>query len=430
MFSWQVKQTEKPVEPNNNLLNKFAPLPGSWTCDTCLVSNKATDAKCVACQSSKPSTGKPAPKKPVPMSNDLMVKFAPTAGSWSCPKPAKPVVNSDNDLMKKFAPPADAWSCDTCMLQNKSTDSACVVCQTPKPGAANTAKTIATPSFGISTNALSDSSLAAKFAPPADAWSCDTCMVQNKSTDNACVACKSPKPGAAANTAKTTATPSFGVSTNAASDSSLAAKFAPAAGSWTCDTCMISNKGEDSACVACQTPKPGAKPPGMITAGGFSLPGGQTFSSSPFKFGVDNASDVNFSSASTIKFGVDTKSTGGSSSSATFTFGSNTANQNSTSDSDQGEGSRKLPATFRFGASASQPSDSGTGETKTNATLPFSFGSPAVNHMGKDDSAAALGFSFGVGSSSGKDKASAGGFMLGASNEGINSIHIEESVAH
>lgn len=388
VFGWQAKQTEKLVEANNNLVNKFAPLPGSWTCDTCLVSNKATDTKCVACQSSKPSTGKPATKKPAPLSNDLLQKFAPPAGSWSC---------------------------DTCMLSNDASKTKCVACETPKPGAKATVPS-SKPVFN------SDSDLMKKFAPPTDAWSCDVCLVQNKSTDTICVACQSPKPGAA-NTAKTNVAPSFGISTNAVSDNSLAAKFAPAAGSWTCDSCMVNNKGEDSSCIACQTPKPGAEPAAKITSKGFKLPGVQTLSSSPFKFGVSNSSGANFSSGSSINFGVDTKSTDESNSSV-VTFGTSTADENNKSGSNQAESSGKLPATFRFGAS-SQPSDSGTGETKTNAALPY--GSPAVNHTGKDESATGPPkFSFGVSSSSDKDEASTGGFMFGASqtsvDKGINSF--------
>ena len=374
------------MEPNNNLFSKFAPLPGSWECETCLVSNKGTDTKCVACQSSKPSTGKPIPKKPASTSNDLIQKFAPAAGSWDC---------------------------DTCMLSNDSSRTKCVACETPKPGSK--------PAMVSKLVVNSDTDLMKKFAPPSDSWSCDTCMLQNKSTDSACVACQSPKPGVPS-TAKTTVTPAFGVPTNATSDNSLAAKFAPPSGSWSCDTCMVTNKGEDLTCIACQTTKPGAKPTATSTTGGFSLPGGSTFSSSPFKFGVNNSADANFSLGSSIKFGVDTKTTTGEST-VPFTFGSSTADQNSKSDSNQAESTSKLASTFRFGASSSQPSDSKAGES-SSAPM-FSFGSSAGNHASNNDSAKGPEFIFGVSSSSDKDKASTGGFVLGDSqtaNKGRCSI--------
>ncbi|KAL9981298.1 hypothetical protein ACROYT_G009985 [Oculina patagonica] len=372
----ETKPTEKPVEPNNNLLNKFAPLPGSWTCDTCLVSNKATDTKCVACQSSKPSTGKPAPKKLPPTSNDLM---------------------------QKFAPPAGTWSCDTCLVDNDASKTKCVACQTPKPGAK--------PPVVSKPVVNSDQDLMKKFAPPSDSWDCDTCMVQNKSTDSTCVACQTPKPGAS-KAATTKALPSFGSLSNAAPDNSLAAKFAPPSGSWTCDTCMISNKSEDSTCVACQTPKPGAKP-GASTTAGFSLGGGQAFSSSPFKFPVNNSLNANFSSMPSIKFGadssVDTKTKGESSSSSPFTFGSSTADQSSKTDSKQEESTSKVPATFKFGSSTLQASDSGAGEAKANA-IPFSFGSSANSNT----DGANKPLNFGVSSSVDKDNTSSGAFKFGA----------------
>ena len=389
-FSSQTKQTEKQVEPNNNLLQKFAPLPGSWTCDTCLVSNKATDVKCVACQSSKPSTGKQAFKKP----------------------PASSI-----DLMKKFAPPAGSWSCDTCMIDNDVSKTKCVACETPKPGVK--------PQVLSSKHVVnSDQDLMKKFAPPEDSWTCDTCMLQNKSTDSTCVACQSLKPGAT-KTAAATTMPSFGISSNAAPGSSLAAKFAPPAGSWTCDTCMVSNKSDDSTCVACQTPKPGAKP-GTVSAAGSTLGGSQTFSSSPFKFPVNNSLNSNISSMPSIKFGVGSSDvkTKGEFSSSPFIFGSSTADQSSKNDSKQEEITTNLPAPFKFGSSSSRLSNSGVSEPKTNA-VPFRFGSFPDSQTDKDESNKAT-----FNSSVNKDNPSSGGFTFGANqatpestNKG-NTIHV------
>ena len=322
------------------------------------MSNKATDTKCVACQSSKPSTGKPASKK----------------------LPA-----SSNDLMQKFAPPAGSWSCDMCMLDNEASKTKCIACETPKPG----------------------------LKPPVSSSkpivNSDQDLVQNKSTDSTCVACQTPQPGAA-KTATTKAALSFGISSNAASDNSLAAKFAPPSGSWTCDTCMISNKSDDSVCAACQTPKPGAKP-GAATAAGFALGGGASFSSSPFKLPVNNSLNANFSSIPSVKFGADssgdTKTKGESTSASPFTFGSNTANQSSKTDSKQEESTSSLPVTFKFGSSSSsQPSDSGAGEANA---VTFSFGSSANSHTDNKPE-----FTFGVSSSADKDKAISGGFTFGA----------------
>ena len=38
--------------------------------------------------------------------------------------------------------------------------------------------------------------------------------------------------------------------------------FKTTAGHWTCDTCMIQNKSDATKCAACETKKPGAAPPG------------------------------------------------------------------------------------------------------------------------------------------------------------------------
>ncbi|KAJ7387036.1 hypothetical protein OS493_003999 [Desmophyllum pertusum] len=291
------------------------------------------------------------------------------------------------------------------MLNNEASKTKCVACETPKPG-------IKPPVLSSKPVINSDKNLMKKFAPPTDSWTCDTCMLQNKSTDSACVACQSPQPGAT-----TTTMTSFGIPSKAAPDSSLAAKFAPPTDSWTCDTCMISNKSDDSACAACQTPKPGAKP-GAVTAAGFAFGGGQTISSSPFKFGVDNSLNANFSSTSSVKFGagssVDTTTKGESSSSAPFVFGSSITDQSSKNDSNQAEGTSKLPATIKFGSfSSSQPRDSGAGEAKKTASPFATFGSSANNHISTDE-ANKPGFSFGVSSSVDKDKASSAGFAFGA----------------
>ena len=197
---------------------------------------------------------------------------------------------------------------------------------------------------------------------------------------------------------------------------------------------MISNKSDDSACAACQTPKPGAKP-GAVTAAGFAFGGGQTISSSPFKFGVDNSLNANFSSTSSVKFGagssVDTTTKGESSSSAPFVFGSSITDQSSKNDSNQAEGTSKLPATIKFGSfSSSQPSDSGAGEAKKTASPFATFGSSANNHISTDE-ANKPGFSFGVSSSVDKDKASSAGFAFGTNqvtpepaNQGRFGLHL------
>ena len=47
----------------------------------------------------------------------------------------------------------------------------------------------------------------AQFAPAADGWSCDTCLVDNKKTDTSCVACSTPRPGLSGQQAPPTSAP-------------------------------------------------------------------------------------------------------------------------------------------------------------------------------------------------------------------------------
>nr|XP_010594495.1 nuclear pore complex protein Nup153 isoform X1 [Loxodonta africana] len=90
-------------------------------------------------------------------------------------------------------------------------------------------------------------------------WQCDTCLVQNKDTDNKCTACQATKLPPR-DTAKQTGigTPSkSGKSTLPVSGTGFGDKFKPAVGTWDCDTCLVQNKPEAVKCIACETPKPG-----------------------------------------------------------------------------------------------------------------------------------------------------------------------------
>jgi hypothetical protein len=144
----------------------------------------------------------------------------------------KPV---EEDLMAKFKPAQGNWSCDVCMVSNPGDKSKCLACETPKPVAAS------------STEAQKDD-LMAKFKPSAGNWSCDVCMVSNPGDKTKCLACETPKPGGAAKT------------------DDLMAKFKPSAGNWSCDVCMVSNPGDKTACLACETPKSGSAAAAIKTA--------------------------------------------------------------------------------------------------------------------------------------------------------------------
>ncbi|XP_023593259.1 nuclear pore complex protein Nup153 [Trichechus manatus latirostris] len=90
-------------------------------------------------------------------------------------------------------------------------------------------------------------------------WRCDTCLVQNRVTDNECIACqatKSPPRDSAKQMGVGTASQS-GKPAPPAAGTGFGDKFKPAAGAWDCDTCLVQNKPEAVKCIACETPKPG-----------------------------------------------------------------------------------------------------------------------------------------------------------------------------
>ncbi|CAA9994443.1 unnamed protein product [Nesidiocoris tenuis] len=111
-----------------NSLKTFAKSPSSnWECSTCLVSNKSSDAKCVACSAAKPGS---------------VAEVASNAAKDDTPK----AVPSLNALFKKDA---KSWECSVCMVNNKAADNACVACGEKNPKAPAEAKPAPKFTFGI-----------------------------------------------------------------------------------------------------------------------------------------------------------------------------------------------------------------------------------------------------------------------------------------
>ena len=242
--------TSKPAVVQ--LLTQFAPPPGSWTCDTCMLGNKPESDKCVACSEPKPGSKKTQADK---------VMLGPTGGFK---------LGTVGGL-KQFAPPPGSWTCDTCMLGNKPESDKCVACSEPKPGSKKTQADKATlgPTGGFKLGSVGGLK---PFAPPPGSWTCDTCMLGNKPESDKCVACSEPKPGSKKTQAdKATLGPTGGFKLGGVGGLK---PFAPPAGSWRCDTCMISNKPEASKCLACGIAKPGAVGSGKETSEGLKLGGG------------------------------------------------------------------------------------------------------------------------------------------------------------
>ncbi|OPL20612.1 kinesin-like kif13a protein, partial [Mytilus galloprovincialis] len=98
----------------------------------------------------------------------------------------------------------------------------------------------------------------AKFA--VKGWTCDICLVGNKDDSDKCVACTSPRPGAK---------PFTSAGKCAVPKNDSLAKFAGKG--WTCNVCLVSNKDDTEKCVACSEAKPGLKKSTSKSAGGDSL---------------------------------------------------------------------------------------------------------------------------------------------------------------
>uniref|UniRef100_A0A8W8MX41 Nuclear pore complex protein Nup153 n=1 Tax=Magallana gigas TaxID=29159 RepID=A0A8W8MX41_MAGGI len=278
--------------------------------------------------------------------------------------PALGSKETQSSLSTLFKPAPGSWTCDTCMIQNKGDVSKCVACQTSKPGAgaSNPQTTSAAPALS---SKETQPSLSTLFKPAPGSWTCDTCMIQNKGDISKCVACQTSKPGAgASNSQATSAAPALG---SKETQPSLSTLFKPAPGSWTCDTCMIQNKGDVSKCVACQTSKPGAGASNSQT----------TSAGTPdFKFGSNNVSNATTGSGFKLNTGGTTT---GASSTSGFTFGSDTS---SSSGLKSGSGNESSSATgFSFGTNAGtgnvpKPAFSfglGSGTTNSESTKGFSF---------------------------------------------------------
>uniref|UniRef100_A0A8D2D497 Nuclear pore complex protein Nup153 n=1 Tax=Sciurus vulgaris TaxID=55149 RepID=A0A8D2D497_SCIVU len=250
----------------------------SWQCDTCLLQNKVTDNKCIACQAAK------LPSR----------ETAKQTGIGTPTKSSKTTLSaSGTGFGDKFKPAIGTWDCDTCLVQNKPEAMKCVACETPKPGTgvkrvltlsvvSESAVTMAATS---STCTVASGSLGFgdKFRRPVGSWECPVCCVSNNAEDNKCVSCMSEKPGSSV--------PASGSNTVPVSLSSGGClgldKFKKPEGSWDCEVCFVQNKADSSKCVACESAKPGTKTEfkGFGTSSSSLNP-----ATTSFKFGIPSSS--------------------------------------------------------------------------------------------------------------------------------------------
>ena len=161
-------------KPKSQPLSRFAPPIGSWECEQCLISNKASISKCVACAASKP--GGEAKTSGLQIGSTPGFKLAGSGFKL-------PLTTSNPFPLLRAA--GGSWECSGCLLSNKLSDDKCVACKASNPNAkskASNEKAKPFPGLTISSSTCG--------------WTCDTCLVSNKQQDVKCVACSSSKPGA------------------------------------------------------------------------------------------------------------------------------------------------------------------------------------------------------------------------------------------
>ncbi|NXY14747.1 NU153 protein, partial [Atrichornis clamosus] len=305
----------------------------------------------------------------------------------------------------KFKPAPNTWDCDTCLVPNKPEATKCVACETPKPGTgvmpALTMPVVTDNSMTVTSTSSSTGTTVTlgfgdKFKQPKGSWNCSVCLVSNKAEDSKCVACVAEKPG-------------FSVPVTSSSVSALSAssggfldldKFKKPEGSWECEVRSVQNKAEATKCVACESAKPGTK----AELKGFGTATVSTNAAMPsFAFGVPSSSSESSQTLSTtgnFKFGEQ--------SSFKFGIASESASSNTVT------GGFKFPTgsgNFKFGVSSSDSkSEDSKKESKSNS---FTFGLPPTS------SQAPSTFQFGttsMGQQERKEEPVLGGFGFAASS--------------
>lgn len=198
-----------------------------------------------------------------------------------------PLTAGNSGFGNQFKMSTNEWECDACMIRNKADIYKCVACETPRPQAKPIAATQSNPSNSSSLTQLQPSTFGQQFKKSSTEWECDTCMIRNKQESTKCVACETPRKGAASTSAPL---PPI--------KNSFGDAFKPKSGTWECQTCMITNKNEAIECIACQTKKPGAG----STAGTSAT---TALPTTQFKFGFAAAGISNTTAATTSSSSAD-----------------------------------------------------------------------------------------------------------------------------
>lgn len=319
--------------PASSFGDMFKKSSSEWECSMCLIRNKQTADKCVACETPRDQ----APK-------------SVTSGSLPSLKPP-PIKNTFGDA---FKPKSDTWECSACMVRNKSDVNECVACCTKKPGASTPAAASSSAPKLETTDAGFKSLVAQQKASK---WECDACMTRNDAERNKCVCCEQAKPGTQVVSDNV---PQFSFGTSSASKFTFG--FGGAAGSKKEDElkaeALATSKTENKTTTGFTFGMPPAK--SNDTPAVSSSTGGFTFGIKP----IQSSSEIKNTSRD-VPDVVKTNTTTG------FKFGVQPAADSSKSDT------TTTPSTgFSFGL---KPSTATTSTTDTTQTASVSFNLPSTN---------------------------------------------------
>ncbi|GFT55468.1 nuclear pore complex protein Nup153 [Nephila pilipes] len=192
------------------------------------------------------------------------------------------------------------WECFSCLVRNPLSESKCLACEAAKNLPIDRAEPTLPASSTSSIKVASGFS--SNFTNPPSTWECSSCWVRNPVKELKCQACETPK--------QTTSLPVSTISSTIIT-SELNNVSNPSS-TWECSTCWVRNPVKDSKCLACETPRPGAKEDLTSTSKSSNVAFGVTSSgTSSFFSSVSSSSSSGFkipdfsnnSSNKTVSFG-------------------------------------------------------------------------------------------------------------------------------
>uniref|UniRef100_A0A3Q3F4A6 Nuclear pore complex protein Nup153 n=2 Tax=Kryptolebias marmoratus TaxID=37003 RepID=A0A3Q3F4A6_KRYMA len=440
--------------------NKDPPKASTPPCVPFTFSSPIVKATAASPPSYSPSTGftfsAPVAKLGPSMSNGKLM--APTAA-------VKPVTSKSTEEFEGPFKPAKTLKQGSVLDLLKSPGFASPVAQSSSGTSASPQQKSTQSTAPLLTGTSSSSSLpsSAGFSglfKASTGWSCDVCLVQNKQSDTKCVCCMAPKPNSPPKSVESKPLPSNSVGLESSSTSTTSTSvttkgfgpiFSKPAGTWDCDTCLVSNKPDAVKCVACETAKPGTGlKPSLTFPSAFSSVKTSSTPTDPVSTGIsgfgdkfkkpegawecetclvqNKAEDTKCVACTAAKPGASAEAASSTSSAQVFGLGDKFKKpegswecdiclvQNKAADAQcvacqaAKPGAKVEPKAFgSFSTSAGGTTGTSTIGSSTSTSGGFKFGT-------SDSTSGSGGFKFGTTESSSTSSSSSGGFKFGSSS--------------